>query len=103
MRKKIATLVAVLKEVEVLYDNMFSSVIFYVNKECDYGRILDIKKFLLYYDCDYDREICKTVRILLQKDIIFFFYVSNMFFLLFNASVYFTLCWSKFFSIIFLM
>ena len=52
MRKKITTLIAVLKEVAVLYDNMFSSVIFYVNKECDYGRILDIKKFLLYYDCD---------------------------------------------------
>ena len=55
MRKKIATLVAVLK------------------KDCDFGRCSergrrrDIKKFLLYYDCDYDRGICKTVRILLQK------------------------------------
>ena len=46
MRKKIATLVAVLKEVAVLYDNMFSSVIFYVIRNATMV-MRDIKKFFV--------------------------------------------------------
>ena len=79
--KKIATLVAVLNEVAVLNDSMFRLLFLWEqgmrlvsqsSYKIESYIVLILRwwsqcsKVLLYYDCEYDRRLCKMVRILLQ-------------------------------------